>query len=181
MVVDGWRLGWRLTGDGAVRLTFGPDAAYRFGLLAGGGVLVAFVLGLAWAARRRRVTHDPPALGTWAPPAWLLTGLAVVTGGLLAGWPGAGVGLLAVALGSVVSRTAPDAGPLVVAVLLLPAIVAYALRPWGADQGWAGSLGWPGYCVLVSCLLSLGWSGATGGPGSRQRAFSRIAGRSTSR
>ena len=87
--------------------------------------------------------------------------------------------MLAWFVGMVVSARAPDAGLPVVSALLIPAIVAYALRPWGDAAGWAGSIGWPHYCVLAVCMVSLGWSGT--GPAASARLFRRIAGRPTSR
>ena len=162
VVVDGWRLGWRLDGDGPVRTRFGPETVYRAGLLAGGLLLAAFVLGVGWAARRRsRGAEPPPPLTAWAPAPWTLAVGAVVVSGLLAGWPGAVAGVLAVLLVAALPARASDAGPAGRGGRAgRRRSSPTSLRPWGAAEGWAGSLAWPHYLVVAACVLALSWSGA---------------------
>jgi arabinofuranan 3-O-arabinosyltransferase len=175
VVLDGWQQGWRLTGDHAVTMSFGPDRVYRWGLLAGLVALLSLVL---IACRRWSDTPCDP-LHTRSASGPVLTGVAVLMGGLLAGWPGALLGGAACAVASVLNRRAPVSGPWVLAAAVLPAAVAYAVRPWGGSAGWAGTLEWPHYLVLVTCAALFGWP-AERSP-SRPRPFRRIPGFSTRR
>jgi arabinofuranan 3-O-arabinosyltransferase len=181
VVVDGWQQGWWLDGsDAAVRATFTPDDYYRAGLGVGGGTLCLLVLLVVVRPRRRSVGH--PALGVlrlrW-PVAVVLAGLA---GGVVAGTAGALVGLAAGAVAAVGARQAPAVSPWLFASALVPAVAAYAARPWGAQDGWAGALEWPHYLVVAVVACVIGASSSAGArPGGSRRWANRIAGRSTSR
>ena len=61
VVVDGWRLGWRLNTDDPVQVTFRPDAVYRGGLVAGGAVLAVFVLWLGCGVPTQALERRRPA------------------------------------------------------------------------------------------------------------------------
>ena len=84
--------------------------------------------------------------------------LAGAAGGVLGGWPGLLVVVAALGGSAVLARRWPDRRPPVPwASRCSRRSLAYALRPWGGDPGWAGSLGWPPYFVLVACVLPLGF------------------------
>ncbi len=175
VTVDGWRQAWRLDstsdtagdpGSGAVvTARFGPDRLYRWGLAAG---LVCFVwlLALALWPRRRWPAADAPALRAASPPGALGVVVAVVAGGLLAGWPGAlaaatvvgaVVGVAAVRP-NLVAATGDGIAPLwslLGAGALVPVVTAFALRPWADADGWAGGLAWPPYLVVMASALPL--------------------------
>ncbi len=87
VTVDGWQQGFRVTGRGPVRIDFGPDATYRWGLAV--GLLGLLVLAGACLVPRRRWPGAglPAALGRRVPPAAMLAA-ASAGGALLAGWPG---------------------------------------------------------------------------------------------
>ncbi len=181
VLVDGWQQGWRLRGAGAVTQTFAPDTPFRWGLFAGLTALALLVAGLALGLRRRESARhlltEPLGTRTLGAPAAVVA--AVLLGGLLAGWPGAGIAAAAYALGTVLERRIAVGSLLLLSAAVLPAALAYALRPWGGDGGWAGTLAWPHYLVLVSCTALLVGSADLR---SRQwRFLSRIAGSSTNR
>jgi arabinofuranan 3-O-arabinosyltransferase len=180
VVVDGWQQGWQPTGSGPVRTTFGPDRPYRWGLLAG---LLAF-LALLVAACVPRVLgsaeeRDAPPVTVRTAGGALLGSLVVLTGGLLAGWAGVVLATGAFLVASVLNRRAAESAPWLLAAVVLPAAGAYALRPWGGSEGWAGDLSWPAYLVLVGCAALFGL------PADRllrrPRAARRIPGLSTRR
>ncbi len=176
VVVDGWAQGWRVSeGGGVVRMEFRPDGAYRLGLLAGlvgllALVLIAAVPGRRWSDGGRPAAPRPASVATLGP-------VAVLVGGLLAGWPGALVAAGGFAASLVLGRRLPAIAPWLLAATVLPATAAYAVRPWGSDAGWAGDLAWPGYLVVFAVTALLG-SSATGG---LPRFLSRWAGSSTRR
>ncbi len=95
-VVDGWRQGWWLPAGahGVVHLTFVPQPWYVAGLALG---TIGVLLVVASALLRRRPAARATSSVARALPAW--TGLVVLTlaGGLLAGWCGALVAIVAVA------------------------------------------------------------------------------------
>ena len=182
VVVDGWQQGWRLDGSGAaVRTTFSPDTVYRAGLGAGGVSLLALVLLTLVPARRWPGGQHPPLTG-----ARLTMPLAVLVaagvGGLVAGTLGGGVALVAALVAVLGVRRGPAVAPWVLAAVLVPAVAAYAARPWGAFEGWAGALAWPHYLVVAVVASVIGASSSAGArPRGSRRWANRIAGRSTSR
>jgi arabinofuranan 3-O-arabinosyltransferase len=178
VVVDGWQQGWRLRGTGAVTTTFAPDRVYRWGLLGGLVALLGLLLICVVPRRRWRDAPLDPAQSR-AASGGVSVAVAVVGGGLLAGWPGALVAAVVCGITWFLSRRAPDAAPWVLAGLVLPAAVAYGLRPWGGSAGWAGSLDWPHYLVLAVCAALFGWPVSP--PPGRRRALRRMPGFSTRR
>ena len=180
VVVDGWAQGWRLADDSTpVTVVFRPDGVYRWGLLAGFLGILALALIAGILGRRWRATAGEP-LGSLRAADGLLGAVALVAGGVLAGWVGAALGVSAFVLGSVLTRRIPGSGPWVMAAAVLPAAAAYVLRPWGAAEGWAGGLAWPHYLVVLACGLLFGWL-ADGSSGRRPRSFRRIPGFSTTK
>ncbi|MEI7058118.1 DUF3367 domain-containing protein [Nocardioides sp. CCNWLW239] len=198
VTVDGWQQGWELRDDTEVKAVFAPDERYRTGLAAGaaaGGLLVLLVLGglLRRSRRRRRSAAEDVGVdglaGEWRAGPLLLTPLAVVGGGLIAGTTGAVVcaATAAVALTAVAVarrrgvRLFPWVGWLGAAPILLVAF-AYSLRPWAGPNGWAGEIGWLVYPVLVPVTLTL--LAATSRRERRKnggRFLNRASGTSTSR
>ena len=156
VVMDGWQQGWRVAGTAPVGIVFGPDAVYRWGLLLGLLALLSLLV-LACIPRVLRSGAECAPLGSRALPAPVPGLLAVLAGGLLAGWAGAVLALVGCLTAMVLGRRAPGSGPWVLAALVLPAVAAYAVRPWGSAAGWAGSLVWPHYLVVVVCGAVLAW------------------------
>ena len=156
VVMDGWQQGWRVAGTDPVGIVFGPDAVYRWGLLLGLLALLSLLV-LACIPRVLRSGAECAPLGSRALPAPVPGLLAVLAGGLLAGWAGAVLALVGCLTAMVLGRRAPGSGPWVLAALVLPAVAAYAVRPWGSAAGWAGSLVWPHYLVVVVCGAVLAW------------------------
>ncbi len=187
-VADGWQQGWRLRDAQApVSLAFTPDLPYRLGL-AGGGVAFALLLLLLQLPARRWPGREDPVVGEvlGSPPVLLV--LALTGAGVLAGW--AGLAVAAVAVGGVLAlnrqpAAAQEAGRWLTAGLVLPAAAAYAVLPWGDQDGWAGSLAWPHYLVVIAVSAVLGWLvlDLPAGPRDQggRRFFHRIAGSSTKR
>ena len=181
VLVDGWQQGWRLEGSGPVTQRFTPDTPYRWGLFAGLTSLALLVAGVALGALRRRPARDVtvPPLGARGLAPAAAGGAVVVLGGLLAGWPGATVAGAAYVLGLVLDRKVRVGAAALLVGLVLPAALAYAVQPWGGDEGWAGRLAWPHYLVLAACSVLLV------GVGERRprqwRFLNRIAGSSTRR
>jgi len=177
LVVDGWQQAWRLTGAGTVRMTYTPDRAYRMGLL--GGLVGLSVLALACClpARRWRGTSRPPLAGRTGSRV-VLAGTGMLGAGLLAGWWALLLAAVVLVAIDVAQRRAPETVPWVVAAAVLPAAAAYALRPWGGQDGWAGVLAWPHYLVVVVVAALFVPAPSRG---RRRRLFRRIPGRSTPR
>ncbi|QVT80746.1 Alpha-(1-_3)-arabinofuranosyltransferase [Nocardioides aquaticus] len=172
VVVDGWQQGWWVDpgapgGSAApMAVRFGPDAAYRGGLL-GGAVLSLLLLVVLALPPRRRVTPRPPVDGERALPWWAALPVAVVVPGLVAGWIAAVVAAGAVATLLLLARTRADAeiGAWLPAVPLLGAAAWYAVLPWGSATGWAGAASGPAYlCVPALAALALASSSAADGP-----------------
>jgi arabinofuranan 3-O-arabinosyltransferase len=158
VVVDGWRQGWRTSGaESEVRAEFAPGSTYRFGLLVGAGAMLLLLALVAVGARRRGDGMLAGPAPERSLPGLVLVALVPAVGALLAG-PG---GLLAASLGGpivwLVSRIGLPVARGIVAAAVMPAIGAFAFRPWGGGDGWAGSLAWPSYLVVfvVSGLLVL--------------------------
>ncbi|MEH3034504.1 MAG: alpha-(1-_3)-arabinofuranosyltransferase family protein [Aeromicrobium erythreum] len=175
--LDGWQQGWRLAGDGPVRLDYAPDRVYRAGLWTG---LLTFLLvaAAAWWPRRRRTAPQSllPAARTGR-----VVGTVVVLGAcvLLAGWPGlvaGGIGgLLAIVLAGRSDAAVGRWSVGVVGAGLGAVYLAYAVRPWGGESAWAGQLTWVQLLALgvVSFAALVGW------PRRVRRPASETAGRST--
>lgn len=180
VVVDGWRQGWRLdAGPGAagpLEIRFGPDGPYRVGLALG---LLALLLLLGSVLLIRSWGRNDQPSVTGSSGGTEIQVLAVVAAGLLAGWPGAavGVGVLAGVWG--LRKVARQGGLVVVAGSLLPAVAAYVFTPWGDSAGWAGDMAWPHYFVLAGVCGVAVWAGDD--PLFRRRGRKRIAGISTTR
>ena len=141
--VDGWRQGWIVPAGagGVISLEFPAQRVYSGGLLAG---LVSALILLAMAFTRRRspgitlsgaVQASEPTAGSEAPPStaprglagrgrWVLAAGAVVAGGLLGGWLGAVIALVAMGAAWLLNRAA------VVGALGLAAAGMAALLPW---------------------------------------------------
>ncbi len=177
VVVDGWQQGWRATGADEVSAWFAPDRGYRMGLLAGLLALLALTVAVLLPDRRWR-DDQRAALGAARAPVLLAVATAALGGGMLAGWWGLALGLAGSLVAAVLTRRGPESAPWVLAALVLPAAAAYAVRPWGGAQTWAGYLDWPHYLVVLVCGFLLG--GAAGGRW-RPRSFRRMKGISTTR
>jgi arabinofuranan 3-O-arabinosyltransferase len=178
-VVDGWQQAWHAgPGDGPVTLTFGPDRFYRGALLGGLFALFALMLLALLPLRWWRRLDDASLHGRTLPPP-VLAVVGLVVSGLLAGWTGVVIGGVSLAGASVLQRRWPMLAPWLLGALVVPSALAYALRPWGGEGAWAGSLAWPHYLVVLVvaalCARPLGISFLV------LRPFRRRAGRSTKR
>jgi arabinofuranan 3-O-arabinosyltransferase len=154
VVLDGWRQGW-LTDPhaGAVHVRFAPDGRYRVGL--GIGLVLLLALWLL-ALRRSRAGEHLPSCTEASLPAPVVLGLGLAGLGLLAGWAGLGLGVVGVLLGHVARRTGGDQPAWAMVVVgPLAAGAAYALRPWGTIEAWAGQWAWPHYLVVVALGVAL--------------------------
>ena len=174
IVVDGWQQGWHAKGEDSVRTSFAPDRPYRWALF-GGGLLLVLLAGLALVPRRRWPGADLPAVGPLHLPATLLLLLAPLMGGVLAGWPGAVIGVVGAAVGAVVRRW-PEVSAWLIGGLVLVASGGYYLRPWGDGDGWAGTWSWPHYLVVAALCLALGFVAEP-----RPTSRNRMKGNSTAR
>jgi arabinofuranan 3-O-arabinosyltransferase len=99
----------------------------------------------------------------------VVTALALVGGGLLAGWPGLAVALVGVAAGPPLLHRLGDSGVWILSGTALLAATAYAMRPWADAAGWAGSWAWPHYLVLAVLCMGLAATVRRPGPVSRRR------------
>ena len=177
VTVDGWQQGWRLGGaDSAVAVEFAPDASYRVGLVAGLLALIA-LLGICLTPRRRWSRARLPELAAAQPGPVVVAVIAVTAGAALAGFVGAVVTVIVMGVGREVLRREPDAALPMIAIALLPAVMAYVLRPWGGETGWAGAFSWPHYFVLAACVLPL--AGAERDRQGGRWFFRRMKGNST--
>lgn len=181
VLVDGWQQGWELQDGTPVRAEFTPDRTYRAGLL-GGAVAVLALLVLTLVRWRPWRDTAAPQLRPARCPAPVLAVLGVLGAGLLAGWTGFALAVVAVVVGAVAASRAPTVLAALVVVTLGPAAAAYLARPWGSTNGWAGDLAWPHYAVLVAlCLVVGGVVGGVLGERRSRRFLRRIAGSSTTR
>ena len=179
VVVDGWQQGWRVRPDDAsVSMSFGPDRGYRVALAAGLALFALLALATLVMARRRGGA-DAPSLAERSVPAPVLGSLGALAGGLLAGWPGLVVGLLAVVGASVLNRRLPAMAPWLLGALVLPPALAYSFAPWGGEGTWAGSIAWPHYFVVA--VVAVLCAGSLDVPLRVPRFFRRRPGFSTSR
>lgn len=187
VTVDGWQQAFLLPADedartgGTVEVRYAPDTTYRAGLLVGALALVALGAVLL-LTRRRWAGPDHPPVGPARLPTSLLAVGGVVVVGVLAGWGGVVVGLVAAAVAWALDRWAPDVAPLALALPVLVATLPYLVTPWGSTDGWAGTSAWPHYLVVASLasLLVLAREPADRA-GRRPRSLRRSAGRSTTR
>ena len=103
--VDGWKQGWRVPAgeEGSVELSYRPGTAFSV-LLGAGVVALVGVLLVAVLPRRRRPTRPDAAALSAGRPGVLDVGVALVAGGLLAGWWGIAGMLAALAAGLVFRR-----------------------------------------------------------------------------
>ncbi|WP_121252687.1 alpha-(1-_3)-arabinofuranosyltransferase domain-containing protein [Nocardioides ferulae] len=186
VVVDGWQQAFWLPPDdpaGVVAMHFGPDRLYRWGLLAG-GLAAAGLAMVMTLVRRRRAGAEPSPTGARSLPGPAALVLALVGAGLLAGWPGLAIGVLAAVstVGVRARRRATYAWWLAAPVLV--AASWYAVRPWGSSEGWAGEAMPPQYLVLFSVVAVVVSAADEPRPRRRQggsRLRQRMAGSSTSR
>ncbi len=181
VTVDGWQQGFRVPAGGAstVVLRYAPDGWYQRGLAAGGVIAAAVVIGLAFVlARRRPRPHGLPPTVARTPSAAATAVGSVLVGGVLLGWVGAAVAVVAWILTvSYRTRVADELWPWLVAAPTGAAGLVHAWRPYGSADGWAATLAAPQVLVVLSvALLLLGGSA----PGPRRWATART-GRSTSR
>ena len=160
VVVDGWQQGYWLSSDdaasadgpgGPVTVEYRPEAWYRAGLAGGGAaLLVLLLLWLRW--RRRAPGADDPPLVPARSARWV-AGLATVpVAGLVAGWWGAGIVVVAGAgLWLLRSRGMSAWWPAMVPVAV--AASWYAVQPWGSPRGWAGADAIPQLLMIVPLAL----------------------------
>ncbi|MCW2867303.1 MAG: hypothetical protein JWR20_1491 [Marmoricola sp.] len=181
VVLDGWQQGWFLRSSSApVRATFAPDTTYRVGL--GAGLLCLFLLvGLVLGPLRRERRDGPAPVGAASASVLLTSGLAVAAAVVLAGWPGAVVAVLALALARVVDRRAPGVLPWAFGAAAVVAAAGYLVHPWAHPSGWAGDSAWPHYLVLVPVVVGLALAGDRSARWRGPSPRSRRAGSSTRR
>jgi arabinofuranan 3-O-arabinosyltransferase len=158
-----------------VRATFAPDRAYRLGLVLGAGLFV-LLLGLVLVPARRWPGTDLPPIGPRRVRPALLLGVGLLGVGLLGGWVGAGCFVVATAVATVARRGEHEVFAWLIGSLPLVAATAYFVRPWGSATGWAGSLAWPHYLVLLAVSAVV-----VAGVDPLPRLRSLMAGRSTKR
>ncbi len=162
--VDGWKQGFVVPAGvgGTVSLTYTPDRPYQLALLLGLAALAVVAL-VAWRSRRDRLLAP---LGTAEGAAWADATAFAVAGGLLAGW--FGVALVVVALVARRDATLRRAGGWAAAVLAGLAGVTMALLR--AHTFHAASVTAQVLACLALAAAVLGTSGPT--------FFSRRNGRS---
>ncbi|QMW67820.1 DUF3367 domain-containing protein [Mumia sp. ZJ1417] len=173
--VNGWQQGWVVdSAEEKLALSYAPAPWYRAALIMGG--LASIVL-LGFTLLRRRVAL--PAVGERRGRSWALLAAGGVAAGLLAGFPGVAVALLACVVGGLLHERAGEALAWLAGAPVVVAAVGYVVRPWGSDTGWAGESGWPQLLVVAS--LGLLTSAVAGGAVRRPRLRRRIVGSSTTR
>ncbi len=193
VVVDGWQQGFVLpeadpedtedtedAGTRSVEVTYEPDALYRVGMVAG-ALAVGLLLVVLLLTRRRWRGPVPPAVGTVRASAVVVWPVAAVVAGLVAGWAGVAVAVVAGAAAWALDRWLAEAAPMLVALPCLVATLPYLLTPWGSADGWAGNSAWPHYLALVPLVGVLVLAAEPRRTRGGRRFFRRSAGRSTSR
>lgn len=156
VTVDGWRQAWQLQGEaGPVEMSFRPGLAYRWSLGLGAGLFVLLV-GLVAASRRWRACSAPGISEATLRVASVALAV-VVAGAALAGPVGLLVAIVAAGVTAIVRRSNDGAARALAPIAAGPAIIAFAALPWGGFNGWAGTLQWPSYLVVVAvaALLAL--------------------------
>ncbi len=128
-VVDGRRQGFVVPAgvSGPLTVQFGPDGAYRWGLLAGALLVALLVVGVARPDRGRRRLQAVGADLRAAHP-WVIAAGVVLVAGLVAGPVGLLVGLAVVAVGRWIPKAAVM-GPVLVFGL---GLVAATIQAWMA-------------------------------------------------
>ena len=172
-VFDGWRQGWRVDDSSKLTVEFGPERLFRAGLVLGA---VAWLVLFGSALWRRRRTPVLAASAEGTTPAWLSAAGLVVVAAVLAGWIGAAVTVVALAVAGGVHQRAPRLEGWGLAALLVPAVIPFLFYPW-AHTPWAGDFAWPPYVVLAACSAVAAWVVFD----TAKRRPSRIPGRSTTR
>lgn len=158
VTVDGWQQGWILPNNvhGDASLRYAPDRVYRYGLGAGAISLLLLLL-LACLPHRRLGLEDSETLQTRQINRPTAAVLAIGLMGVLAGWSGAVLTVLAIAGWMCVPRSRPKPGAEWVLVLpLTVAALVYAANPWGDPDGWAGNLFLPQFCVALALSMLAG-------------------------
>ncbi|MGH1562745.1 alpha-(1-_3)-arabinofuranosyltransferase [Mumia sp. DW29H23] len=173
--VNGWQQGWVVDGDQEkLALTYAPSTRYRAALVFGG---LTFLALLALTLLRRRVRSSRPEERRGR--SWGVLAGVCVAAGLLAGTVGVAVAVVAWLVGGVVRARSDEAIAWLAGAPVLVATVAYAVRPWGTDTGWAGDIAWPQLLVVAS--LGLLSAAVVGGVRLRPTLRRRRAGSSTTR
>lgn len=98
--VDGWMQGWVVPAGPEARivLRFAPDPSYRLALLSGLFAVLVVVAAVALPTGRRR------GVAATGDASWLVAGVGLVAGGLLAGWVGLAATACALFLGGALRR-----------------------------------------------------------------------------
>ncbi|GAA4751617.1 alpha-(1-_3)-arabinofuranosyltransferase [Gordonia alkaliphila] len=155
VVVDGWQQGWVVPAGlgGTAVLTFDLDGAYRWSL--GVGLALVAVLFVAAFWPRRRPESDPstpragPAdLGTVGVVGGAVAGLGAAW--LLGGWWGLGIGVLA---GAVTTRLSRSARVWTVFGAMSVAVVALAAGPWHSGLPYTGHDAAPQAAALAALAV----------------------------
>jgi arabinofuranan 3-O-arabinosyltransferase len=159
--VSGWMQGWLLPPGEAseVVLRFVPDRTYRMALLAGliGLLAVAAAAAVPATGRRRLMGLDPGDVS------WLVAGMSVLAGGLLAGWIGFAAMACVVVVGNAVR--APAWGGAAAGGSLLLA---------GAAHAAARAEGFAFHSLLAQSLALLGLVLAAAALGAKGPEFFRL-------
>ncbi|MGN0063174.1 MAG: alpha-(1-_3)-arabinofuranosyltransferase family protein [Nocardioides sp.] len=156
--VNGWQQAWRVPAGttGEVSFTFEPAVTYRAGLAIGAlGALLVLVVALV---ARRREAHEPDRFEPLvAAPVRRVDALVLLAGlGLVWGWVGFGVGVIAIVL--LKRRPAVEVFGGVAAAMLLGAL-PQVVQEWRVHD-WSQSAGQA--CALVAVALLVGTLVANG-------------------
>jgi arabinofuranan 3-O-arabinosyltransferase len=155
VTLDGWQQAWLLpTGArGTVELTFTPQAAVNWGLIAGALAALALLAGALIGGRgdKRAALHD----------AHLRRGATIALGGvgllLIGGWAGIALGLVAIGALAVAGRVSRPVPLWLGGALVLAAGLCEASAPAGSADPLAGSAGVQllslfGLCLVLAAL-----------------------------
>ncbi len=153
VVVDGWQQGFQLpTGARSVDVSFAPNLVYRSGLALGGLLLLGIVLLHLWWWRRGRRDASGSVRVSRIAGTVTAVGMAI-GGGIVAGWAGFAVVLVAIpVLMAVSSRSSDLALTLGVTPLALVG-VWNSFHPWGGSGSWGGSYGFGQLLMLLPLAL----------------------------